>query len=619
MKAVGLGMKIPLKDFWFSFEGDTLKAGCTSGLYQLISYDVTDIIKNNQGKTLSFCLESSDFSKWTSNNTTVIQLVITESSGTNKYMNLYSKTNVAYNYSIPSSANTFTSATLRTVLSSSVDNGASELTITKPMLYFGDLNNPPAYEPYTNGPSPNPDYPQDIEIIEGSVDVEVFGKNVLKNITSYTWRNNGSAAGVNHEIIDDYVKVNLPTENPSQYHGIFCLQLTEPFPEFIGKEVVYSFYAKADEDRKIIIQCIGSSTIYTINLTTEWQRYGFVVPSLNNTQSPTFYSGPTLNTSSFYIKNIMLEEGSRPSDYEPYKKLTHIGKNMFDKDVEKKAAWVDYAIGNTPVFNSSSATYAYINCAYLEKDKVYTLSWRQEKAATSTNQRVGVIVGRNNIILEYFVTWVNDKTELSITPKNNGYLIMCTDINATDIQIEEGSATEYEPYKKPSIDLQGNFIAKLGDIKDEIDVVTGKLTKRIGKVVLDGSETWTIASTYTNTIRFQNKTAFQGAIPNPTIISDKFVSSNNGDNNDYEHIRGAYSPYQDYGFIFLNKTRLSADTVEAFKTWLAQNNVEVYYVLAEPYEVQLDTTKIPLFEGINNVKVITNLEPSLTELDYYLR
>jgi hypothetical protein len=39
---------------------------------------------------------------------------------------------------------------------------------------------PTDYEPFTNGASPNPEYPQEIEVLEGDLSYKVNGKNLLK-------------------------------------------------------------------------------------------------------------------------------------------------------------------------------------------------------------------------------------------------------------------------------------------------------------------------------------------------------------------------------------------------------------------------------------------------------
>ena len=215
------------------------------------------------------------------------------------------------------------------------------------------------------------------------------------------------------------------------------------------------------------------------------------------------------------------------------------------------------------------------------------------------------------------------KSHTFTIPKDVEYIsisIQTRYIDVYDMQLEKGSATEYEPYNGTikAIDLQGNFLAKIGDIYDELDVVTGKLTKRIGKVVLDGSENWTQTGTQFDGLysAYINLTSMKRTSVFDDILSSHFKSRSFWIGE--EGITKSGEPLN-YDYMLLRLSNTKATTVNELKTWLASNNVEVYYVLAEPYEVQLDTTKIPLFEGINNVRVITNLEPSLTELDYYIR
>lgn len=58
-----------------------------------------------------------------------------------------------------------------------VNNLEKEITISDILVGYGDLND---YEPYTGGqPSPNPDYPQPIETIEGSLEVTSCNKNLF--------------------------------------------------------------------------------------------------------------------------------------------------------------------------------------------------------------------------------------------------------------------------------------------------------------------------------------------------------------------------------------------------------------------------------------------------------
>lgn len=59
-----------------------------------------------------------------------------------------------------------------------------------PMIEEGSTATP--FEPYTGGiPSPNPDYPQDIQVVTGEQTVRVSGKNLWGNISSYSRSTNG--------------------------------------------------------------------------------------------------------------------------------------------------------------------------------------------------------------------------------------------------------------------------------------------------------------------------------------------------------------------------------------------------------------------------------------------
>lgn len=188
---------------------------------------------------------------------------------------------------------------------------------------------------------------------------------------------------------------------------------------------------------------------------------------------------------------------------------------------------------------------------------------------------------------------------------------------------------DYEPYKSTTatIDLQDNFLAKIGDVKDELDVVTGKLTKRIGKVVLNGSENWLSASSVvegTSRFYYENSNVYNEILSTSTkiyVISDKFVNTYwrgiyDGDKINKNLIANYNDTNNRSGRIVVRIDNNYASSVATFKTWLSQNNVTVYYVLAEPYEVQLDTNLIRLFKGINNISINANLEPSYVSLTY---
>ena len=177
---------------------------------------------------------------------------------------------------------------------------------------------------------------------------------------------------------------------------------------------------------------------------------------------------------------------------------------------------------------------------------------------------------------------------------------------------------------KSIINIGNEFLAKIGNVKDELIIEKNKvnLIKRIGKVVLNGSETWTLPQTQTNTLRFNCEQALVNGLNTGKmkIISNKFVNGNaTDDNKDYEHIRSAVTGYPNMISICINKTRLSSQDINGFKSWLSNNNVEVYYQLATLQTVELGTLEevIKTFEGVNNIQVLANLNTEI-EVKYAL-
>lgn len=162
------------------------------------------------------------------------------------------------------------------------------------------------------------------------------------------------------------------------------------------------------------------------------------------------------------------------------------------------------------------------------------------------------------------------------------------------------------------LDLQGNELCKIGDIADELDLVSGVLTKRIGKVVLDGSESWAKRNDGdgSTTISFSHNISNIGRI---TQMNNRFQNSTSSTNG----IEGLAIPSQlTHIYVQINRSRLSSMDVAGFKTWLSNNPVTVYYVLAEPETIQLDKNNLMLFEGYNLITLDSKIEPNKIVVEY---
>ena len=144
-------------------------------------------------------------------------------------------------------------------------------------------------------------------------------------------------------------------------------------------------------------------------------------------------------------------------------------------------------------------------------------------------------------------------------------------VTLTNIQLEEGSvATSYEPYKSNILTVNEDVVLRgIGDVRDELSLMTGELTQRIGEFVLDGSEEWhkwgTDSFLYRGSIRV-NET-------NSKILSDKLPVV------DYDSIYSCttYGIGSRYGNIGIRINNVAS--VEDLKMFLSQNPITVQYHL----------------------------------------
>ena len=159
----------------------------------------------------------------------------------------------------------------------------------------------------------------------------------------------------------------------------------------------------------------------------------------------------------------------------------------------------------------------------------------------------------------------------------------------SEAQLELGStATAYEPYQGQSyeINLGSIELAKIGTYQDRIYKEDSKwyIEKQVGKVVLDGSETWAYYSSYGGFRYRNNKFNVSSNNPSEDLICSHFTVAT---------VRGApptapviksYALNADSTYIFLCD---GTSDVDAFKTWLASNNTTVYYALATPTTTEI--------------------------------
>ena len=192
------------------------------------------------------------------------------------------------------------------------------------------------------------------------------------------------------------------------------------------------------------------------------------------------------------------------------------------------------------------------------------------------------------------------------------------------IMLNEGStALDYEPYKSASLLFQLNQPLRSlpNGVKDELVIENGraKIIKRVGTVVLDGSENWN---------NIQEATTSTDYYYAYTIVYDKLIGSKyTGISNNFIVKQGTYitaSSTVDSDMLgvggtgngkirmFIKKSRLTEMTTTELKTWLSTHNTQVDYELAKPQIIELGDSAIPYIDGVNYMYISSNIDTTFS-------
>ena len=200
--------------------------------------------------------------------------------------------------------------------------------------------------------------------------------------------------------------------------------------------------------------------------------------------------------------------------------------------------------------------------------------------------------------------------------------------------LESGSsATSWEAYTSTSypINLGTLELCKIGDYQDkffknipnttdynsELEDNEWYLEKKIGKVVLDGSENWNV-NQRTNAYQFDTTISGKnnGSNSNVEVYCNYFNATyfNNRDNTS----NSIYTGNNDKQIRILTNIE---STTENFKTWLSTHNTDVYYVLATPTYTPITGTLKDELEAVwraNSYKETTNISQVNNDLPFNL-
>lgn len=197
------------------------------------------------------------------------------------------------------------------------------------------------------------------------------------------------------------------------------------------------------------------------------------------------------------------------------------------------------------------------------------------------------------------------------------YVLANNSVTISNVQLEQGTvATDYEPYRETRTTItlpEGEFAGKIDEnTRDKFRLAFNEadgnyhlyLDKMLGKVVLDGSETY-VYEAPKNRFRYHN-TKISNKKTRQEIKSNYFCFSN-------EDKSGMAFSFERKIYLY----NYACETVDEFKNWLSTHNTEVYCLLETPYTLDLGVVDMPLsYYPVTNVYTTCDLQPTI-EVQYY--
>lgn len=297
------------------------------------------------------------------------------------------------------------------------------------------------------------------------------------------------------------------------------------------------------------------------------------------------------------------------------------GKNLFDyQDLASKIQ--TFTISGTASNFTLNGIGTYQYPISISTNEIISGSWN----STNLNGDIKAIYEDDtnaNILSSYSRTSTSGTISFIPTKKVKAIQFRTFNLNnitINNLQIELGStATTYEPYQEQnySVNLGSMELCKIRDYQDSIVKDNSKwyLNKQIGKVVLNGTENWTVGSSATNRSVYSNQTTFTNRKDTNSysdFFSDNFSYLGNAQGVVLGYAMSFNSgQYARFIYVQVPLDVVAQGQVDDFKTWLSTHNTTVYYVLATPTTTEItDSTlisQLDTLESAMSYKAQTNV------------
>lgn len=289
--------------------------------------------------------------------------------------------------------------------------------------------------------------------------------------------------------------------------------------------------------------------------------------------------------------------------------LSTVGKNLFDKNKLEKGE----------IHSDGELVVNDVRCR--TSDFIQVNSGSKMTLSKLTKQWFRIFgYDKNKNLIDNTIVNNRSASETFTVPSNVCFIKIKFDYTvdvamADNIQLEYSTQqTSYEPHKTSILSCNDDVTLRgIGDVKDELDLLTGEMIQRIGEVVLDGSddEEYSKEITSSGIVRFNfsgnTNNITQKSKPHGQALCDKLITSNKDiDNLDYVKVHSNNGGF----WVYQADKDLDANTL---KEKLKINPLTIKYQLATESIKTVDSNvvdqdgntipKIKSYDGVTHLEV----------------
>jgi hypothetical protein len=296
------------------------------------------------------------------------------------------------------------------------------------------------------------------------------------------------------------------------------------------------------------------------------------------------------------------------------------GKNLLNQATEE----IGYIDSSGNVIDTGAAGLVSRHSALIPVtvSNTYVFSGKTADAIGTYNKRVHGYDSNGTWVQQISFTQAQQNSDYSViatVPTGVAYIKLSYNGSDTEVQLELGStATEYAPYYDGGT-ATAEMLLKVGNYQDEQEILSGAITRKVGVLILDGTEDW-VQYTTGSVIRFSITNPVGFDIPldsnmraccNILVDGGWQDSGTTIQNGTFSYVKSAN------GVFFRMAPNNGITTVEGWQQWLADQYaagtpVIVVYPLATPTTESVAGQTLQVTDGDNTLEIT---QASLTGLE----